>query len=518
MRARVRGTRKRREGTRRLRSAFASVLAAGALGGLCGCHSYDCSEFLECGTPPAVAPACPDPAAGRPGDECGVFVSSSLGNDDNLGTQAQPVRSIELAVALAQQGPMRVYACAETFSDPVVLPAGVELWGGLDCGRDWTFLGGDKKTILAPGANAIPLRVEAASGRSIVADVRAEAANATAPSGSSIAVMVLPEAEVDILRSQLVAGDGAPGTNGRDGGSLPAKAGAPGADGGNACSADIVPGGAGVVTTCDGPNSIGGLGGTGNIASGGDGQDGQPAPVSNPQGDGLGGVGASSAVQCTFGEDGANGVDGAHGAGATGSGRLTLAGWEGEAGKDGGDGQPAQGGGGGGGARGGSLICSNNQPKGGAGGGSGGGGGCGGKGGKGGGYGGASIGLLSFGGQVTVRATAITTGDGGKGGNGGTFQAGGAGAAGGLGGASINAVGAGCDGGDGGQGGDGGFGGGGLGGLSLGIAHVLGLPVAQDDVTIVTGTPGQGGLGGHPDLPGSKGADGVRSDVLAFPQ
>jgi len=495
--------------------SLATGMSCAVLGGVGGCRPYDCNDYVTCEPPP---PCEPDPAVAPAEDRCGVFVSESLGTDESPGTRAQPVRSMARAIALAQTGPKRVYACAETFVQPVVLPSGVELWGGLDCSRDWGFLGADKKTILAPGPNMIPLRVEAGSGTSIMADVRADAADATTPSGSSIAVMIMPGAALEILRSQIVAGNGAPGANGRDGGSASAMAGTPGASGGSACSADVVPGGMAVVTRCEGLETIGGKGGTGNITSGGDGQDGQPAPVSNPQGDGLGGVGASSAAQCVDGGDAANGADGEHGKGGTGLGRLTLAGWQGENGQDGGDGRPGQGGGGGGGSQGGALLCGNNQVKGGAGGGSGGGGGCGGKGGKGGGYGGASIGLLSFGGQVAVRMSTITTGHGGTGGNGGSFQVGGAGAPGGLGGASFNMAGAGCDGGDGGQGGDGGYGGGGLGGSSLGIAHLLGQPVAQEGVTIQTGMPGYGGLGGHPDLPGSKGDDGVRGDLLGFPQ
>jgi len=273
-----------------------------------------------------------------------VFVSSSLGSNDNPGTRAHPVQSIEKAIALAQGGPMRVYACAEAFVEAVVLPSGVELWGGLDCTNDWTFIGADKKTILAPEPDEVPLRVTAGGGSSKVADVRAEAADALEASGSSMAVMIMPDAAVEILRSELVAGDGAPGAPGEDGGVVPAQAGAPGDDGGAACSEIVVSGGSAVVTACGDLESIGGQGGDGHVASGTDGLDGQPEPEPNPFGHGLGGVGATTG-SCMSGGSGESGADGAQGAGATGAGRISISGWEGENGKDGGSGLPGQGGG-----------------------------------------------------------------------------------------------------------------------------------------------------------------------------
>ena len=496
-------------------SAAAGVSCA-ALVGVGACRPYDCNDWVSCEPPP---PCEPDPAVAPAEDRCGVFVSSSAGKDEGPGTRAQPVLTMERAIALAQAGPMRVYACAEAFLEPVVVPAGVEVWGGLDCAKDWNYLGGNSKTVIAPAAGTTPLRFEAGGGTSVVADMRAEAADAAVPSGSSIAAMVMQGAAVEILRSELIAGDGAPGANGRDGGSSPAQTGVAGADGGNACSADVVPGGTSVTRDCGGLTSAGGQGGQGTITAPGDGQPGEPAPVPNPGGFGAGGLGQRSAVAlCTVGVEGDLGAAGMHGDGGRGAGRLSLAGWEGEAGKDGGNGLPGQGGGGGGASLGGAMLCGNNQARGGAGGGSGGAGGCGGRGGKGGGYGGASIGLLNLGTQVAIRMSTIVTSNGGDGGNGGLRQAGGLGGVGGLGGAGSNAVQPGCHGGEGGRGGNGGNGGGGAGGSSIGIAHVFGLPVTQEGVIIQVGLPGRGGLGGNPGIPGSAGEDGLRSGMLPFPQ
>ncbi|HSN99832.1 MAG TPA: hypothetical protein VLS89_16160 [Candidatus Nanopelagicales bacterium] len=444
-------------------------------------------------------------------------MSSSLGADENAGTKLQPVRSIQHAIELASAGHSRVYACAEEFREAVDLPPGVELWGGLDCIDGWRHVGNDRKTTLATSAGEIPLRVTGNGPGSIVADIRAEAADATEPGGSSIAMLVLPDASVEILRSELVAGHGAPGLRGEDGSSTPAKAGTPGNSGANACSADVVLGGAPVETVCGDAISVGAQGGAGYISSGADGEDGQPEP-SPSTGHGLGGVGMNdSTLTCINGMNGHTGRSGDHGLGAKGPGRLTISGWEGEKGQDGGDGEPAQGGGGGGGRAGGNIRCGFGIDKGGAGGGGGGGGGCGGKGAKGGGFGGASIGLVSLSPGVSARSITIVTGNGGDGGNGGFPQFGGAGGARGLGGSHFYGAATGCNGGPGGSGGHGGFGGGGLGGPSIGIAHLAGAPVAQEDVTIEIGLPGMGGLPDYPDMPPSIGEDGVAAPVFAFP-
>lgn len=508
-------------------SIHSLLLALVALGSasLCGCHAEDCIEYQQCGSAPVLretpgSECIADPSAGPAEDRCGVFVSASVGSDDNPGTRAQPVRSMAHAIDLAQGGPSRVYACAESFAEPVDLPSGVEVWGGLDCANDWVYLGGDRRTILAPEADAIPLRVTAGDGSSVVADIRAEAADATQPSGSSIAAIVLPGAAVQFLRSELIAGDGAPGARGEDGGAGPALAGTTGEAGANACTAATVQGGAEVETICGALRTYGGQGGPGGITVGTSGLDGQPEPVPNPSGFGRGGAGqTSSSLDCWNGTQGASGTPGAHGLGGSGIGRISGEGWQGESGRDGGDGLPGQGGGGGGGRRGGAMLCGAAlSNRGGAGAGSGGAGGCGGRGGWGGGFGGASIGLIALSGDVALRDTSIAAGNGGDAGSGGLLQAGGVGGPGGPGGAGFSAAPAGCAGGWGGNGGSGGNGGGGLGGASIGLAHLSSAPVTQEGVTLRMGQPGKGGLGGNPAVPNSAGADGPAAVVLPFEQ
>ncbi|MCC6557405.1 MAG: hypothetical protein IT372_31025 [Polyangiaceae bacterium] len=492
------------------------ILGCGTAATVCGCYDEGCSQDATC-----KPPVCDEPSAGPTTDACGIHVSSSLGDDANPGTRAAPVRTMKRAISLARTGPPRVYACAEVFAEAVTVPSGVGIWGGLDCANEWIYLGGDDRTVLAPEPNLIPLQVEAGAtgGISTLADLRLEAADATVPSGSSIAMLVLNSGVVEIRRSELIAGNGADGEPGVRGGEEPAKSGAPGSSGNPACSADLVPGAQPVTTVCDDGQTIGAKGGDGAIVSGSSGNDGQPEPDQNVDGWGLGGAGEAGATQCLPGAPGLKGADGMDGLGAVNAGRIAEGGWFGVRGKDGGNGLPGQGGGGGGGSRGGSLFCGPGAtPKGGASGGSGGGGGCGGRGGQGGGYGGASIGLLTLSGDVNVFSTSIRTGKGGDGGHGGLAQFGGSQGPPGLGGSSAGGSQPGCPGGWGGTGGNGGYGGGGLGGPSLGVAHLVGLPAALHDSTITTGMPGKGGPGGNQSIPGSNGEDGIRGDTLALPQ
>jgi len=500
-----------------IRNALTLVLWAGFAWGLHGCHAEDCREALQCPPlhPEEEALACDPAASGINGSCTGVFVSSSLGSDDNPGTRDQPVRTMGKALALAQTGARRVYACAEVFAEPATSSAGVELWGGLDCSAGWAYVGGTKKTTIAPGSDAVPLRLMPGTGRTIVADVHAEAADATQRSGSSIAVLVSAGAAVEFLRSEIVAGHGAPGAAGASGGSSPAPGGEAGAPGSAACSASTVQGGQEAINSCRGFDSVGGLGGIGSASQGGSGANGIPEPIPNNGGTGLGGPGQSGATPCQLGAAGAEGAPGEHGKGASGPGRTTEQGWEGVAGQDGTDGRPGQGGGGGGGSRGGATFCG--VSLGGASGGAGGAGGCGGAGGKGGGYGGASIGVLTLSGEVALRATSIKTSRGGDGGVGGRGQERGAPGPGGIGGASVNNSPAGCEGGMGGWGGRGGHGGGGLGGSSIGVLYSFGQAPTLEDVVIRTDAAGRGGLGGDPNVPGSAGEDGLRAEYLGFP-
>jgi hypothetical protein len=516
--------------TLRDRGTWASLfLAAGAL----------CSVVVACGcSSDAEACSAADPASGPPADGCGAFVSASRGDDANGGTRDAPVRTLKRAIAIANGGGRwkNVYACAEAFTEAVELPSGTSLWGGLDCAGDWRPRDEQSRTTLSAGPDQVPLTVRpAAKDVTWIVNLRVEAADASTPGGSSMALVLAYDvsAQVDItakvLHSEVIAGDGAApggssiavfdaarsflvlagihlvagagadGTAGEDGGLEPANAGLDGERGADACSDTLVAGAPAVGNRCGELRFFGGRGGDGGAEVGHDGSDGDPLPLGeNPTGAGLGGKG-EGAAGCTDGQPGLAGAS----AGTAFDperemGRVLVTGWKGVDGFDGNDGRPGLGGGGGGGARGGALACGAG-PRGGASGGAGGAAGCGGKGGKGGTAGGASIGFMSRWNVFNIEGD-IKVGRGGNGGGGGRRQRGGRGGTGGPGGSGRAGSRNGCRGGDGGAGGDGGPGRRGMGGPSTGIMFVNYGPGGVIDVHVdfADSVSGKGGIGGDP--------------------
>jgi hypothetical protein len=478
-------------------AALAFTIGCGTAPVICGCQD-DCDQTASCDPPPECSATSATP-------DCGIWVSATKGNDDNPGTQAEPVRTLQRGVDLA--GPIgRVYACAETYDAPVTIPSGVSLHGGWACQQTWEPT--DQRAAIRPLHDVVPLRIVAGAGDSLVTDITARAGDAMSPGGSSIAAWVEVDAVVEMRDVELVAGDGAPGAAGEHGGVMPATYGASGVAGDGACTMDIGQGGLVPVTMCDDGPTAGGSGGDGSELVALAGGAGTP-----DLGGGSGGLGEDTTPNCTGGNDGAAGMDGTDGIGADAGGTLTASGYVGAAGTSGTAGTRAQGGGGGGASYGNSgcgLL-----PHGGAGGGSGGAGGCGGRAGKGGGGGGASIALVSRSSGVRLVGVRLVAAAGGVGGTGGTGQVGGLGGLPGLGGAQYSGpppVHAGCSGGFGGQGGNGGNGGGGAGGPSAAIVHAFGAAPAQDGVEMIIGAGGDGGLGGNP--MGGAGQAGQAANVL----
>jgi hypothetical protein len=462
------------------------------------------------------APANCDPtkSATAVADSCGVFVSVT-GDDTAAGTKEKPLKTLMAAVATGKP----IYACAGAtpFREALVIASAVTVYGGLDC-ASWAYSASTKTALTAP-ADAVPLSVSNGTGATAVYDFAITAADATAPGGSSIAVLD-SGAALTLTRCNLTAGKGADGSagltatgTGLPGANAPTPAPATALDGCVAGQNGVLGGQPGD-TTCGSIVTSGGSGGVGqNQTTGGVGNAAPPQPEPNamPAADGKGGQ-AQSTTPCTPGDLGANGVTSAPpGAGASGLGTIVAAGYQAPAATAGQAGGPGYGGGGGGGAK----QCAN-----GAAGPAGGGGGAGGCGGQGGGPGqsaGGSFGLLSVAAMVSLNSVTITTTNGGAGGAGGNGQPGGQGGNGGVPGSSngdgsVKA----CSGGAGGQGGAGGPGGGGLGGPSAGIAFTGTAPV-QTQVTIVHGSGGAGGPGGGMDMAaGVVGAAGVACTTLDF--
>ena len=262
--------------------------------------------------------------------DCGVFVSSSMGDDKNPGSQKEPFKSLQSAIAAANGRP--VYACGESFREPVSVTTGVTLYGALDCANGWAY-DGSKKTALTASADAIPLTLSASATGAVVSvfDFAITAADASAAGGSSIAVLA-NGATATLARVDLVAGKGADGAVGI----APAGSGMKGADApvpvpagaldGCGTAAGVLGGGEPGSSMCpDGMDTSGGPGGSGtNRPGGGDGSSAPPKPQ-QPNAtmghDGLGGAGQTSNTPCDPGDQGANGLPGTMpGAGAKGIG------------------------------------------------------------------------------------------------------------------------------------------------------------------------------------------------------
>ncbi|WP_156338997.1 PGRS family protein [Chondromyces crocatus] len=452
---------------------------------------------------------------------CGVFVSSSQGDDEGPGTREKPLKTLARAIVRAQEQDAggRIYACGEEFQGPVTVPGGVTIFGSLDCAHGWTLTPNSSKTrtaiVARPGE--IPLRIEGISApvrlEELDARARLDPEDPATRGMSSIAAVA--EGSVTMFRVLLDAGPGGHGKDG-EGYDTEALAGLGGNAGADACAAPASFGGLEQLFDCGTPDfeeddSIGGLGGSSTLTTGGDGAAGWPGADDQPNG----GKGGGTSQLCRPGDAGMAGQEGVSGAGATGTGTLTANGFLGAAGGPGGKGGTAQGGGGGGAMRGGvgAMMCASQAMGAGASGGGGGSGGCGGLGGRGGGAGGASIALVSLGASLVFDGSVLSVATGGKGGAGGPGQEGGPGGAGGPGGGKgTTSLAEGCAGGKGGPGGAGGRGGGGAGGPSIGLAFIGEAPSVEG--LIVYGS--NGGRGGEGAGPEQAGVDGVKSDLFRF--
>jgi hypothetical protein len=318
-----------------------------------------------------------------------------------------------------------------------------------------------------------------------------------------------------------------------------------GAGGRAQCAGSDVRGGDGGQASCPSYASFQGSGNAGRAASGGSGgvggQGGQDSlgPIMGACPGGVCCGLADFSVPSNFqgprpGDNGSDGNPGSGGEGCTGGeGRFVGPLWmSGATGSSGGDGQPGSGGGGGGSGGGVEMnfdesFCAFADGVGGGGGG-GGAGGCGGRGGRGGSNGPPSIALLVIDpGTFLMSNVIFKTATGGRGGNGGAGGDGGAGGSGAAGGTlaltarttpTLAGPFPGARGGSGGSGGSGGGAGGGCGGASVGIWIVGKAPQSaewQARNTFQLASGGAGGAGGAGARPGSLGANGRVTNVIA---
>lgn len=138
-----------RRGTPVMRRWTSTGLALGLLAAVvAACLSMSCGWYWGCDADATCPPdlgdaggerACPtDPLDGAVMESCGIWVSSSLGDDANPGTQERPLRTLAAGLALAGAGLHdgrggRLYLCGEIYKEIVTLAPGVSLFGGFDC-------------------------------------------------------------------------------------------------------------------------------------------------------------------------------------------------------------------------------------------------------------------------------------------------------------------------------------------------------------------------------------------------
>jgi hypothetical protein len=428
----------------------------------------------------------------------GVFVSPA-GSDSNPGTKAAPLLTIGQGMGVAKAAGKRVYVCAGTFAEKLVVSAardGTNVYGGLDCAT-WSY-GPLNKVVVAPTETGYALDLEGLQAGITFEDVEFDVQPATSASAgaSSIAVFASGSQNVTLERVTIVAGKGADGAPGASPGAATADGGvhAPGSNWFgtppsyaelNGINAGDAGGAPTVHCTCrDQSETSGGQGGGPmNVPTPGAG-----TPSYSDAGAGAGGANAVSCGSGGISQSGGDAPDAAADVPSMTLGTVSATGWAPGTGAAGSDGKPGQGGGGGGNGRlssgsGGSGAC----------------GGCGGAGGEPGAGGGASIALLSYQSNVALAGCVLLTkgaGNGGAGGSGEPGQSGGV-----MGGNGILGA---CPGGAGGAGAGGNGAQGGPGGLSLGIGYVGVAPTIDGAVVthaasragIVLGTAGIGGVGG----------------------
>ena len=463
-----------------------------------------------------------------------IFVSQS-GNDSNVGTPDQPMRTIsramELARELATVDSVYVaegeYTGASTGSGlaPLTLVDGVSVYGGYDAttwarsSENLTRVTGTSPAVIAENL------AEPTEFAQITVEGLAGSTGRDGRGQDSIAMLVRGSSSLSVIGCNLRGGiggvgqggsAGAAGINGDNGGVggngqvnsdiLCAGNPAPptGLPGGSSCAAGGGGGGAG---NSEGRGNNGGNGsGTLGGGGGGGGNGGGNNFFNFPDGDGQPGAGGTAG--------------GAGTAGVTGPGGLAEGGFAGDiwTAGDGGvatrgtDGGGAGGGGGGGGATGDfGGVTGSCDGWGGAGGG-GGGAGCGGGAGVNGKGGGSSYGLYIIDGSPAVRRCSIAGATGGRGGDGGAGGRTGSGGSGGGGGSSGGNGGTGGRGGTGGDGGAGGSGGGGAGGNSAAVVIVRGGDANFADNLLLPGISGAGGFGPA----GNSGQDGQSLEVKRF--
>ncbi|MGH7284170.1 MAG: hypothetical protein ACRELY_21805 [Polyangiaceae bacterium] len=486
----------------------------------------------------AVPPGCdatktPSQDACVVNETLGVFVapaSADAAADSPDGTRGHPFTKMQDAIDAAKNQKKRVYACAGTYAEQIVIADGVSMFGDLDCNQSWSVVTDKHASVNAPASPAA--RADQIQSATRIESIDIVAPDGTSEAPSSIALIATSSPALVIASSTIHAGKGMNGADGVQGEQLSNAASANGVDNSNALLEDCSgfsqnptpcwlrhrTASAGGTNACLGSSRsfVAGSGASGGTAIGdavvasgttffefGNQYYMTPAYLAtdgNAAGSAAGGVRGNAANAA--GTNGASGATGANGASAAAAGAISAQGFVTADGTAGGDGQVGQGGAGGAGY---DYVTesSTSYPTGDAiyftNGGGGGAGGCPGVAGTAGKGGGASIAIIAVDSPITLDTCNVQASDAGEGGK-GTFGSNASG--GGIGGAdhdpgACNPTGfINClnhprthEGGNGGSGGNSGWSGSGAGGSSIGIAY------RGAQVVLVSSVPTNGAAG-----------------------
>ena len=497
----------------------------------------ECEFYLD---PQAVYVSADDPMAVDDGD-CGLGPGGTCGS-------CYPCQTMSWGLQRAQNlGRSKVLAANGVYTESVLLPDGISLYGGYDP-VTWERDPQASATILrgaSPGTHKKTLVAQNITQPTEVEGLVIQGEPASAAGANSYAVYVKDSTSFALRSTTIFAATGGAGSPG-----APAPNGASGGDGAGASGTpdsayDAFDTGSSFCSTSrshsnGGSSPCGAHGGAGGGNSCPLAFDSQSSAANGQNGmgsfGGMGGMGGwdskLDAGTCFVptsndrsGADGSAGVQGGDGVGgmgaASGAGSVFGGEWVGSSGTSGGPGMDGAGGGGGGAGGGADGVNGSNDILG-AHGGGGGGGGCAGAGGGGGNAGGGSFGIFVVGGTApAIEQCEIYLGSGAAGGAGGPAGSGGQGGTGAPGGHVLSPIfcsGAGGRGGDAGDGGHGGGGGGGAGGGAFGI-YLYGASGAPDYLTVNNfygGSGGTGGVGGTSQ--GQAGASGSQGTVANVSQ
>ncbi len=170
------------------------------------------------------APSAPAPKADQITEQFGVFVAKD-GAAQNPGTRKSPLASITEAIAKAKSDKKSVFVCEGTYEETLEIANGVSIIGGFDCSApEWKQT--NKKSLL-DSAQSPAIHADKISTPTRIDGFDVKVPDATTPSGSSIAVIVLDSNALTFANGTITAGAGMKGDDGVEGEQLSLRLGWP---------------------------------------------------------------------------------------------------------------------------------------------------------------------------------------------------------------------------------------------------------------------------------------------------